>query len=300
MNVEKVHIQTWKQSEQTNEDICIKLCSIFGYPVKMKGQLMGQIGKAKQDAHNTGYWKYSDIHTYPGQSGSALYKETDNGEAYNVYGIHIFGGTDKQSNRGVKINDDKIEWIQKTEKEMIVQMQTEQMNKDKNDQKLKYSKIKRVLKTDRFMNENEINTLEYGLKAYKEEKDDEKGNSKRKGYEKDMLITELCNAFNNNEDYEMQCILTDILITKLQFKQSKRQQCYDLLLHEYCKNYQLNHNNLVTYLVNAMNVAVDWEIKDIETVKHIAKNDPKLNGRIFIKGQPEFKSNIQFAKIFEK
>eukprot|EP01084_Bolivina_argentea_P020044 37314_1 len=203
---------------------------------------------------------------------------------------------------------------------MIAQMQTDQMNKDKNKQKLNYNNIKRVLETNRFMNKKEIDNLEDALKYYteeirmndnefkyditvlNEEKDDEKGNSKRvKRYEKDRLITELCNAFNNNEDYQMQGVLTDILITKLQFKDwEKRQQCYDLLLHQYCKKYQLNHDNFVILLVNAIKSAEDWDITDIEAIKHITQNDPKLNGRIFIKGQPEFKSNIQFAKIFEK
>eukprot|EP01084_Bolivina_argentea_P298045 513540_1 len=109
-----IHIEACK-------DVLLKYCSIFGYPIKMKGQLMGQIGRVKQDEHNKDKWIYTDIYTYPGQSGSVIYKDSDNGEIHNIYGIHIFGDTDKLYNRGVKINDNKIKWIKNKENKMIAQ-----------------------------------------------------------------------------------------------------------------------------------------------------------------------------------
>ena len=63
--------------------------------------------------------------TYPGQSGSAVYRvieDSDGNERYSIHGIHTFGDVSTQINRGVMINNEKIEWILKKEKEMIQRM----------------------------------------------------------------------------------------------------------------------------------------------------------------------------------
>eukprot|EP01084_Bolivina_argentea_P304693 526297_1 len=148
----------------------------------------------------------------------------------------------------------------------------------------------------------DISAMDYTIE---EEKDDEKGNKKRfKGYERDKLITELCNAYNNKQDDKIHSVLTNILIKTLGFKdEEKRQQFYDLLLHKYCRKYQLNNNNLVTLFVNKMKISNEWNDNDIKQIEEIARNYKTLNGRIFInkpQKQPEFKTSTQFAKIFQK
>eukprot|EP01084_Bolivina_argentea_P003474 6525_1 len=63
---EIIRIDTYNRNE-------LKSCRIFGYPVLCEGLLMGKYGTAiKESEYNE--WKYTNINTYPGQSGSAVYK----------------------------------------------------------------------------------------------------------------------------------------------------------------------------------------------------------------------------------
>eukprot|EP01084_Bolivina_argentea_P282879 484335_1 len=114
-------------NESIRIDTCIKdkikRCKIFGYPVKCEGQLLGKEGTATKD-NNYNEWKYSNINTYPGHSGAALYKlqELDDVDVFIIYGIHIFGNMQQNINRGVYLNNNRLEWIENTENKMNEKM----------------------------------------------------------------------------------------------------------------------------------------------------------------------------------
>eukprot|EP01083_Nonionella_stella_P048647 129924_1 len=207
-----------------------------------------------------------------------------------------------------------------------------------NYQKLDYEKIRNILKRNRFMNDKEIRNLESELKAFKEEiavdpdglreemsvpltpsvavwdlNEEVKSETElmvripkgMKGYQNDRLLNELCSALGNDNDAMRTAELTKILILKLRFRDgSKRQRVYDMLLHHYFKKYQLNNDNFVKILKNTMREEGDWEEKDAQNVERIAladrENAEKLNGRLFVRGQPEFMSSVAFAKQFSE
>eukprot|EP01084_Bolivina_argentea_P180595 312022_1 len=100
----------------------MKHCNIYGYPVDSKGMLMGSKGAAKISKDNIGEWEYK-IHTFPGESGSALYVWNGDEDKFRIYGIHTFGDVVQQVNIGVKLNEEHYNWISDTiEKVMIPAM----------------------------------------------------------------------------------------------------------------------------------------------------------------------------------
>eukprot|EP01084_Bolivina_argentea_P294021 505807_1 len=129
---EFIRINNWNKNQ-------LKHCKIFGYPVKCEGQLMGREGIANKDNNE---WKYT-INTYPGQSGSSLYKvkELDDGdEIYTIYGIHTFGNIDQNINRGVYLDQNRIKWIKQTENVMNEKMNIHKQAKKK-DKKVNSNEI---------------------------------------------------------------------------------------------------------------------------------------------------------------
>eukprot|EP01084_Bolivina_argentea_P119657 212152_1 len=117
-------IDAWKKKKLSG-------CNIYGYPSIGGGKLMGMSGKAitVDTINKINKWKYENINTYPGQSGSVLFKEDDDDDIYFIYGIHIFGDTDSQINRAVKFNDQHIQWICDTENKMKQKAQQHKMRK---------------------------------------------------------------------------------------------------------------------------------------------------------------------------
>eukprot|EP01084_Bolivina_argentea_P287767 493794_1 len=118
---ELIRIDSSKKNELEN-------CNVFGYPVKCEGQLMGKMGTVNKD-HKYKEWKYSNIETYPGQSGSPLYKvekPDDNTEIITIYGIHTFGNIQQNVNRGVYLDKSRIKWIKNKERYFVQKRKKEQ------------------------------------------------------------------------------------------------------------------------------------------------------------------------------
>eukprot|EP01084_Bolivina_argentea_P227353 383972_1 len=67
ININAIRINEYKKN-------MLKNCHIFGYPVKAEGILMGNGGRARKVNNE---WVYENMYTYPGESGSVIYKESE-------------------------------------------------------------------------------------------------------------------------------------------------------------------------------------------------------------------------------
>eukprot|EP01083_Nonionella_stella_P301509 1034791_1 len=105
---------------------------------------------------------------------------------------------------------------------------------------LDFVSIRNILRVNWFLTENQIDTLESSLKTA-ENIDVKQG----KGYDEERLMSELCDAFTNENDHVRPSRLTQILIHQLKFTDSnKRQRFYDVLLHNYFTLNELNPRNV--------------------------------------------------------
>eukprot|EP01084_Bolivina_argentea_P083236 150720_1 len=136
INIDAIRINEYKKD-------FLKNCHIFGYPVKAEGILMGNSGRARKVNNE---WVYKDINTYPGESGSVIYKESDDEDTYTIYGIHTFGDIKKQFNIGVQLDNNKINWIKNTENKMLIKMKEDQILR-KNKKQSKVIQVKRFLES---------------------------------------------------------------------------------------------------------------------------------------------------------
>eukprot|EP01084_Bolivina_argentea_P275671 470186_1 len=126
-----------KDSISMNDERLIK-CNINGYPVDLNDKLCGMSGDAVLFDDKTEF-NYSNITTYPGQSGSAIFiKDDKNKNSFNIFGIHTYGDKNTQSNWGVQLNDDKLRWInrhideiQKIFKKIVVEEEKEDLEKSR-------------------------------------------------------------------------------------------------------------------------------------------------------------------------
>eukprot|EP01084_Bolivina_argentea_P294601 506946_1 len=154
---------------------------------------------------------------------------------------------------------------------------------------LDYDRIRDILSANEFMTEDEIRILQDSLKKTEFK------------YDKKILLTELWNVYENKEDHETEAILTHILMNNLNFTEMEnRQPLYGLLLHGYFPLKELDNKTLITILIHIMKTATTDDFKPInlDKVAEIVR-EKRLNGKIFIKGQPEFLNSIKFAKLFE-
>ena len=196
--------------------------------------------------------------------------------------------------------------------------------------KLNYHEMKEILQANGFMNGKEIEILFAELKKAKA--NDVLGGIQEMKYQissppaihsndnklllqygRDSLITELCDAYqSNDEQLQETSILCNILINKLSFPEDKRQKFYDKLLHLYVKKFQLNQDNFIKILIKTVQQQMEYKRInmdiDVDEIRNVALNYRNetymtvLNGRIFkYKGKKlnEFLPSTKFAKIFQ-
>eukprot|EP01083_Nonionella_stella_P222216 793187_1 len=189
-------------------------------------------------------------------------------------------------------------------------------------QKIDFSKIGGILKMDGFMKQTEISALRTKLKNEKVMEAKEE-----KAYNKGHLLHDLCRGIaydyeekdmNEADDVdeeektealehahkERDNILRSFLEDELKWDNKKRRILYDVLLHKYFQNHQLDHNNFYLILTDLMRELdrshrtdeAKWKLWNankahvLETVWY----DRRIDGRIVIKGR-KFMSN---AKLF--
>eukprot|EP01083_Nonionella_stella_P158867 517557_1 len=87
-------------------------CNIFGYPKKWNDNVLyGMSGGVElNNKHDEYHYK---IETYPGHSGSPIFQSSeDDNQRFMIYGIHIYGDEDNQDNIGIKLDENKLKWIE--------------------------------------------------------------------------------------------------------------------------------------------------------------------------------------------
>eukprot|EP01084_Bolivina_argentea_P122447 216988_1 len=112
-------------------------------------------------------------------------------------------------------------------------------------------------------------------------------------YDENQLINDLLQIFRN-ETHEN--ALTNIL-KKLNFMQNaKRKEVCDILLHQYIDIPTLNVNMFAKILsIYVLKSDPQTDYQQIESIS--VQNN--LNGKLFIKGHPEFMNSIKFGKTFK-
>eukprot|EP01083_Nonionella_stella_P156890 508598_1 len=179
--------------------------------------------------------------------------------------------------------------------------------KTKNYQKIDWNEIGRILKMYDFK-QTEIVHLETKLKKQKiQNKIDENHEIE---YEKDQLLKDLClgvahDVDDGDEKYahqESDIILTRVLQDELKCNNQKRRVLYDILLHNYFKNHQLDNINFHLVLTATTREERKSEENWNEKKKHLLSKVEKdgIDGRIVAKGQPQFESAAEFARRFER
>eukprot|EP01084_Bolivina_argentea_P287765 493788_1 len=141
---QKLNINEFIRIDKTNKNH-LKRCYIYGYPVKCEGLLMGKRGMLNKEQDE---WKYR-INTYGGQSGSALYKVKeldDDNDMFTIYGIHTFGNIKQNINRGVYLDQTRIEWIKNIENVMLDKMYKHKETKNKNNKVIQDNEVMIFLK----------------------------------------------------------------------------------------------------------------------------------------------------------
>eukprot|EP01084_Bolivina_argentea_P077633 140858_1 len=124
----------------------LKYCNIYGYPVDCPGILMGSKGSAKRSKDNVGEWEYK-IHTFPGESGSALYVWNDDEEKFRIYGVHTFGDVVQQINIGVKLTEEHYNWINNTIEQVMIPAMNDHKTMRAEKKKQKSSDLQLFLET---------------------------------------------------------------------------------------------------------------------------------------------------------
>eukprot|EP01083_Nonionella_stella_P010152 29012_1 len=116
-------------------------------------------------------------------------------------------------------------------------------------------------------------------------------------YTKQQFIQDVFDAFYNKTDDDI--TLARIWMTHFDvISWDERHKLYDILLHKYVcvESKQLNHKQFMQIL--AHDVPQLMPNMDTEAILETAQNNA-LSGRIFMKGQSQFRNSVQFAKLFE-
>eukprot|EP01084_Bolivina_argentea_P081848 148205_1 len=84
---------------------------IYGYPDESVNKLKGTNGKIQYKKDKRGErWIYDEVYTLSGQEGAAIFEQSSDGK-YKIVGIHTFCNLVNQRNRGVKLDQTKIDFI---------------------------------------------------------------------------------------------------------------------------------------------------------------------------------------------
>eukprot|EP01084_Bolivina_argentea_P253031 424924_1 len=114
-------------------------------------------------------------------------------------------------------------------------------------------------------------------------------------YDKQHLIKDLCNGIGNKNDENI--LLAKILMHDSNYREhNKRQQFYDLILHEYINKEEMDNHSFINVLLYT--IAEIYPEMKLNKIKTIARKE-HLDGNIFTKGHEHFKSSIKFAKLFK-
>ena len=114
-------------------------------------------------------------------------------------------------------------------------------------------------------------------------------------YNRNTLITDICDGLNNEKDDVLP--LSQILENKpFEYNKEERKRFYGVVLHKFINVEELNNENFIKILL--ITVKNKYSHYNLDEIEIIAKKH-KLNGRMFIKKNPEFKNSVKFAALFK-
>eukprot|EP01083_Nonionella_stella_P035343 96478_1 len=114
-------------------------------------------------------------------------------------------------------------------------------------------------------------------------------------YDQTQFISDLCDVMWQENDTDV--LLAEILHKELNLSnQQTRTMIYELLLYKCVDKHELNNSNFIKILqTTARGLYPNIDCDAIATISH----NEKLTGKLFIKGDPQFKNSLKFGKMFK-